>query len=387
MAVAASACGLNGHPGVPRAEPVLGQQKGRLLVVGQPAPGGTGQLNAVSCPTAKRCWAVGVAGPNPPAGGATVIVATANGGLSWRPQHVAGGSTPELSGIACPTPTDCMAVGSNGASIPGSGVVVTTVDAGTAWAPAAAPTNALTVTTVACASPSDCTAIVSDGTATWSAHSSDFGQSWQQEGTFNAAFIAGNDLTCTAGGTCLVAGYTPTSNGHGQGAVSVSADSGKTWSLATVPTGLGVLQSVTCQSAAVCLAAGTTSTTVSDIVPAKGELLHSTDGGHTWTPSTSPPPVDDIYAVTCPSVRVCAMVGTKWVGLPAIGTGALAQSQNAGTTFRASPGAYVPISLTALSCPDAARCIAVGGNTLARLTLLAPKVRPAPARTHGSVRS
>ena len=81
------------------------------------------------------------------------------------------------------------------------------------------------------------------------------------------------------------------------------------------------------------------------------------------------------------------MVGTKWVGFPAIGTGAVAQSQDAGTTFRDLSGAYVPLSLTALSCPDTARCIAVGGNTLARLTLLAPRVRPAPARTHGSVRS
>ena len=33
----------------------------------------------------------------------------------------------------------CMAVGSNGASLPGSGVVVTTTDAGTTWAPAMSP--------------------------------------------------------------------------------------------------------------------------------------------------------------------------------------------------------------------------------------------------------
>lgn len=356
-------------------------------MIGQPAPAGTGALAAVSCATATRCWAVGVAGAGSAAGTGTVIVATANGGVSWKAQHVAGGSTPELSSVSCPTRTDCMAVGSNGASLPGSGVVVVTRDAGHTWAPATAPANALTLIGSHCESPTDCTAIVSDGAVTRSVHSSDFGQSWQQEGTLNASFIAGNDLTCAAGGRCLVAGYTPTSNGHGQGAVSVSTDGGKTWSLATVPSGLGVLQSVTCPTAAVCLAAGTTSTTVSDIVPAKGELLDSSDGGHTWTPSTSPPPVDDIYAVTCPSVRLCAMVGTKWVGSPAIGTGAVAQSQNAGTTFRASPGAYVPISLTALSCPDTARCIAVGGNTLARLTLLAPRVRPAPARTHGSVRS
>ena len=353
-------------------------------MTGQPAPAGTGLLGAVSCASTRRCWAVGVAGPNPPATGATVIVATTNGGSSWKAQRIGGGSTPQLSGVSCPTATECMAVGSNGASLPGSGVVVTTGDAGTTWSPAAAPMNALAVTSVECASPSDCTVIVSDGTLTWSAHSADFGQTWQQEGNMPSLFLAGNDLLCVAGGLCLVAGYVPTSNGHGQGAISISTDGGRTWSLATVPPGLGVLQSAACLSASVCLAAGTTSTTVSDVVPAKGELLRSTDGGHTWVPSTGLLPVDDVYGIACPSARQCAVVGTKWVGFPAIGTGAVAQSLTGGLTFRASSSAYVPITLTALSCPDQAVCAAVGGNTLARITLVAPRKVPVSSQTRGS---
>jgi photosystem II stability/assembly factor-like uncharacterized protein len=340
----------------------------------------------VSCATVKRCWAVGIAGPNPPATGATVIVATTNGGSSWKAQHVAGGSTPQLSGVSCPTSTQCTAVGSNGASLPGSGVVVATRDAGTTWSDTAAPTNALAVTSVQCASPSDCTVIVSDGTLTWSAHSADFGQTWQQEGDLPSLFLAGNDLSCSAGGSCLVAGYVPTSNGHGEGAVSVSADGGQTWSLATVPAGLGILQSTVCLNTSVCLAAGTTSTTVSDVVPAKGELLRSTDGGHTWVPSSAALPVDDIYGVACTTARQCSIVGTKWVGFPAIGTGAVAQSLNGGMTFHASTSAYTPITLTALSCPDTAVCVAVGGNTVARITLIAPKKAPVPHQTPGSGR-
>ena len=313
-------------------------------------------------------------------------MATTNGGSLWKAQRVVGGSTPQLSGVSCPTATECMAVGSNGASLPGSGVVVTTGDAGTTWSPAAAPMNALAVTGVQCASPFDCTAIVSDGTLTWSAHSADFGQTWQQEGNLPSLFLAGNDLTCIVGGLCLVAGYVPTSNGHGQGAISVSADGGKTWSLATVPLGLGVLQSAACLSASECLAAGTTSTTVSDVVPAKGELLRSTDGGHTWLPTTALLSVDDVYGIACPSARQCAMVGTTWVGFPAIGTGAVAQSVDGGLTFRTSSSAYVPITLTALSCPDQAACVAVGGNTVARITLLAPKKVAVPSQTHVSAR-
>jgi hypothetical protein len=137
-------------------------------------------------------------------------------------------------------------------------------------------------------------------------------------------------------------------------------------------------------STSTCLAAGTTTTTVSDVVPAKGELLRSTDGGHTWVVATGTPPVDDVYGVACPSARQCAMVGTKWVGFPAVGTGAVAQSVDGGLSFRTSSSAYVPISLTALSCPDTKACVAVGGNTVARLTLIAPKPVPSPSRTKGS---
>jgi hypothetical protein len=269
-----------------------------------------------------------------------------------------------------------MAVGSNGASLPGSGVVVTTSDGGATWSPVASPQNALVVSSVTCTGPPDCTVIVSDGTSTWSAHSTDFGQTWQQEGNLPAGFLPENDLTCVAGGTCIDAGYIPTSNGHGQGAVAVSADGGQTWTSASVPSGLGVLQSTGCLSTSVCLAAGTTGTTVSDVVPAKGEVVRSVDAGHTWAVSTGALPVEDVYGLACPSAQQCAMVGTEWFGLPAVGVGAVGQSTDGGVTFRGSPTSYIPLTLTAVACPSTSGCIAVGGHTVARIKLLHPKRRP-----------
>ena len=237
----------------------------------------------------------------------------------------------------------------------------------------------LTIVSVACNAPADCTAIVSSGTATSSVHSTDFAASWHQEGDLPASFQAGNDLTCVHGGTCLVAGYVPTSNGHGQGAVAVSTDGGQTWALATVPSRAGVLRSAACLSTSECLAVGSTSTTVSDVVPAKGEVLRSVDGGHTWTATARAVPVEDVYGLACPSAELCTMVGTYWVGYPAAAAGAVAQSGDGGHVFRLSPAAYIPTTLTGLSCPSTTACVAVGGRTVARITLITPQ--PAPRAT------
>jgi hypothetical protein len=411
LAVAGAACGSHGNSPSKSSHPVLGQPKGTPLVVGQPAPAGTGELGAVSCPTAKRCWAVGIAGPNSSAAApATVIIATKDGGLKWAAQGVSGSAIPQLSGISCPTIHDCMAVGSTGASLPGSDVAYATSDGGTMWSPVAALPGALNMPSVQCASVSDCTAIVSTGSLLAAAHTADFGQTWQTESNLPAGFFGDGDLSCDLAGTCLVAGYTPTTTGHGQGAIALSTDSGQTWALATVPAGVGVLRSAACATATVCLAAGTTGTIVSYVVPAQGQLLYSADGGHTWTttpsgaaaagtaasagntgsagstttsastttttstPATAPKPlpVDDVFGIACPSTRVCAIVGTKWSGQPAVATGAVAESRNGGSTFAAASAAYIPLALSALSCPTASRCIAVGGDTVAQVTLLQP---------------
>jgi photosystem II stability/assembly factor-like uncharacterized protein len=364
-----AACGLSPrhtprHP-APR---VLGQPTGTPQVVGQAAPDGTGLLTSVSCATATRCWAVGSPGldatPVPP----TVVLATKDGGKTWSGQVVPPNLNPALSSVSCPTVTTCMAVGSDAS---GSDLVLTTHDGGAAWSQAAAPASANRIAAVTCQGIAMCIAIATNGTTLWSSRSTDFGTTWQQAGNLPAAFLAATGLECGDAGGCLVAGYVPTSAGHGAGALALSADDGQTWEDTTVPAGLGLLQGVACATSTSCFAAGTTSTTVSNVVPAKGQLLQSVDGGHTWT-SGPVPPVDDTYGLACPSARQCAMVGTVWAGTPPVGTGAVAQSVDGGQTFTPSSSAYVPLTLVALSCPTTAACIAVGGDTLARITLQAP---------------
>jgi photosystem II stability/assembly factor-like uncharacterized protein len=276
-----------------------------------------------------------------------------------------------------------MAVGSNGLA---SGVVVTTHDGGATWLSATTPTGAIAMSSVVCTGPNAalastvCTALVSSGTVTWSSRTTDFGHTWTQMGNLPASFVAAGKLDCDGAGSCLVPGYVPTTAGHGAGAIALSPDGGQTWTGASVPSGTGVLQSATCLNGTLCLAAGSTSTTVSDVVPAHGTVLRSADGGHTWVTVSGAVPVDDVYGLDCPTRRVCAMVGTEWSGTPELGSGAVGHSVDGGTTFTAAPTAYVPITLTAIACPSVATCLAVGGDTIARVALpAAQSKRPSQA--------
>jgi hypothetical protein len=398
LTVAACTSTANGHGSA--APPVLGQPPGTPAVVGQPAPAGTGQLAAVACAGGGHCWAVGTPGlltpvatpasadpgttattattsttTTTPATPATVVDATVDGGRAWVAQPLALSPAPALTGISCPTVQLCMAVGLSGSAA--EGIVLTTHRAGSVWGQVTTPAGATVITSVECVSAVDCTVIASDGTAYWSAHSADFGHTWQRGGTLPAGLQDAGALSCVVGGPCLVTGFTPTTAGHGQGAIVVSADRGATWTAANVPAGTGLLQGAVCATVTSCLAAGTTSTTVSAVVPAKGAILTSQDGGQTWDASPFTSSIDDVFGIDCPSPRICAMVGTKWVGRPSVGTGVVAQSHDSGLSFTASTTAYTPLPLTAVACSSPRACVAVGGNTVARLMLN-------PARPHHS---
>jgi photosystem II stability/assembly factor-like uncharacterized protein len=261
-----------------------------------------------------------------------------------------------------------MAVGLSGSG--SAGIVLTTRDAGSSWRAVAIPAEAAVITGVECSGAADCTVIATDGTTFWSAHSNDFGHTWQRGGNLPAGLQDAGSLTCITGGSCLVTGITPATAGHAQGAIVISSDSGATWTASNVPAQTGLLQTAVCVTATSCVAAGTTSTTVSAVVPAQGELLMSQDGGQTWTRSPAPPSIGDVYGIVCPSARICAMVGTKWIGHPAIGSGGVAQSRDGGRSFTAATTEYTPLPLTALACPGVRACVGVGGDTLARITLV-----------------
>jgi photosystem II stability/assembly factor-like uncharacterized protein len=71
-------------------------------------------LHGVACPSPSTCVAVGVKG---------TIVRSTDGGRTWRSQP--SGTTTVLFGVACPSPSTCVAVGGD--------TILRSTDGGRTW--------------------------------------------------------------------------------------------------------------------------------------------------------------------------------------------------------------------------------------------------------------
>jgi photosystem II stability/assembly factor-like uncharacterized protein len=124
-------------------------------------PAGTGVLNAVACPSASVCEAVGL-GLGPGAGG--VAVRTTDGGATWSASELPAG-TGALQAVACPSVTACEVLGVNTSALAGvalratDGVALRTTDGGTKWAAQKLPVGSDDLEALACPSRSVCEAL------------------------------------------------------------------------------------------------------------------------------------------------------------------------------------------------------------------------------------
>jgi len=352
-------------------------------VVGQPAPPGTGFLTAVACGSSRRCWAVG----QPPAGTLTgpaktttvVVDSTTDGGISWRAQEIEMLGPTSLTSIACAGTSTCMAVGSVDVGGSAVGAVLVTTDGGRSWSSVGPPSGSSNLSAVTCAAAGQCLVLASGATGSWSASTSDDGQVWQQTGSLPAGFVGSNALACTGPTQCVTVGYVAKAPGQGAGAVAVTDDGGASWTLGTVPAGTGLLHGVTCPTLLSCIAAGTAATATSGITQAKGQLLASTDGGHTWTSVPAPDGLDDIFSIDCPTATSCIAVGTRWTSSkPPTPVGGAVVSTDAGASWAVPPLRYLPSDITAVTCPTGTECLAAGGDVVAQVTLPAPAHHRAP---------
>jgi hypothetical protein len=239
-------------------------------------------LNAVACPSPARCWAVGQTASAP--GGNTLsesrdpLLKQETAG-HWR---TVGLATPgdAIEAIACPGATDCWAVGGNAA---GGRAVIEHWTGGT-WQ--VAPSPAVTgsqLDAVSCASASACWA--TGGTQSHSGITGDLAEHWNGTQWAMVTAVAGGlrpeQFSCPVAGYCLALGVR-------DGTAAAAAYSGGRWTAVTPPAApaghaaraagpAGVVPSLFgCASRVMCLAAFPGAHLVTDVW-----------NGRTWAPVTS----------------------------------------------------------------------------------------------------
>ena len=380
-----------------------------------------GSLAAESCPGTNACIAVG-SGYSP--SGPARTLAEAWNGTTWRIQatpNPPGSKGSNLDAVACPAATACTAVGTyvdssgtqrpiaeawNGSTWtiratpdqPGShgtvldGVYCTAASAciavgyyedvssqdypqafaeswnGQAWHILPAPDTAgvqSPLYAVSCTSPTTCIAVgaATSGTgvnaplaAAWN------GTAWTilpAIGPSGSSQIALNGVSCTAANACTAVGYyaqPPTFARH----TLAEAWNGSSWKIQPTPNpdGYAGLAAVSCTAASACTAVGSKALTAPTV-------LAEAWNGSTWTAQQAPVPTGTsaLTAVSC-AANACGAAG--YVG-PLAGTRHALTEARTGSTWAfqpaISPRGALPASLGGVSCTSASSCVAVGTST------------------------
>jgi hypothetical protein len=377
----------------------------RVLPTPEPAGSKGSNLDAVSCPAATACTAVGTYVNS---SGTALPLAEAWNGATWSIQATpdqSGSHGTVLDGVSCTGPSACTAVGYFlRRGISGTHTLAETWN-GSAWALQQTPNpggHDDVLAAVSCTTPSACTAVGSKAVGepagvaeAWN------GSTWTTQTTPAPAGAITRPFTgvSCAAGTCFAVGYSHTRSGTTR--VVAEARTGTTWALQSAANPLGAayssLAGVSCTSAASCIAVGTstaqgwngsrwrdlfaarphgaTSIGLTDVSCATatacmavgfystatgGGLLAESWNGTAWTirPPASPTGATgaSLNGVSCTAAGSCAAVGH-------LGAGALAETWN-GTTWAAGrppgPANSVDVFLNRVSCVTASGCTAVG---------------------------
>jgi photosystem II stability/assembly factor-like uncharacterized protein len=305
-------------------QPVGPRRPDPLVAWEAPAPQGN-DLNAVSCPAAGSCVAVGDTG---------TVVLRGTGG-SWTP--IRFGTARDLLDVACPTTDGCVAVGEDG-------LALVSADGGRSWSRGATDTDQA-LRGVSCPSASRCYAVGDQGTVR---RSDDGGLSWTRVVAGVSDPLARID--CPSAGTCFATG------GEKRPIDLWTTNAGSTWSSRSASAednGTGVA----CVSAQRCTVSTPNST-----------ARWTADGGASWTPKDwgSPQSEDGgtsanrFLGIACPGERTCYIAANRG------GIFRLTEPTPPGVT-PSEPASITRLArsnigddLHDMACPGPTRCYAVG---------------------------
>ncbi len=267
---------------------------------------------------------------------------TSPSAVAWT---LATTETVPLSGVSCPTPSMCIAVGGSAAG----GDAVTLDNGGSTWQSLVLPAGTPALRSIACASTTTCVAVGGADTL----RTADGGATWASQTV--AGISALNGVNCVDTTTCIAVGTGPPSGGCASSGASITTDDGAAdWSTASIVP-CAPLSGIDCPTAQVCFATG-----VGYLGPGKAGVIEgSTDFGARWNQQLilygSHTELDD---VACTNPQSCIAVGSATYR-------AIVDTTNAGDTWNAAGLHAIPSgsrSWFGVACWSAEGCEAVGAS-------------------------
>lgn len=304
-----------------------------------PTSSASGTFNAISCPSPSECVAVGSGGSN---GGSGLVEVSTDGGMTFTDEPVPD-DAPPLNGVYCSSALDCLAVGLNR--------VLLTTDGGTSWSEHVDLGNqysdsAVTLDAVSCQTATQCLTFgVNFGmyeTTSAYDYSTDGGDTWETATTNPTMFTP--YLYCLPGGNCI-----------GMGPPSLSTDGGETW-IPNNPGFGGDWFGLTCiPSSTTCFGTGYGYNDQDQFV---GQLITSNDGGQTWSnqSDTLPSGIEALASISCVASATCLALGTS-----STGSSLVISTQDGGTTWSLLSGPS-SISPSQIACISDTSCVVAGTN-------------------------
>jgi hypothetical protein len=300
-----------------------------------------------------------------------LMATTLTGCLGWFTQF----STKEassLSGISCPSASECIAVGSNSS---GNAMVKQTTDAGGQWV---SDTNGVTgqgLNAIACAGPEDCVAV---GGSPMVLVTTDGGEQWNSTPVSASGLLS---VSCPDSQHCWATATRTTTGSEDPGPILVTTDGATSWTNqswsvpgdyngATLET--ASLGTITCPTARECLAVGQASylhppppggapTTAAPYFEDYSVLATTNDAGQSWQAQLLPSEfVGGISCMTAEECVVGAAGGTYQVETTDGGATWTVSPQASGSQFASGS---ITANVAAISCADAHHCTAVDAFT------------------------
>ena len=299
-------------------------------------------------------------------GGLLPGVATASGWSVRRVVEPAGSVSTALAGVSCVSRSVCFGVG----QYDGKRSLRTLVERwdGARWTiPKSAPRLAGQLLAVSCSSPSACTAVgasmAQQLVVRWN------GKRWFRQGTPSTGSDVSSlaAVSCPGRNLCVAVGHLM--SGYYTPSTLVERWNGKRWQIDPSPnagpadgsiSATGDFRGVSCPSARVCVAVGTSGAGAYPPVFARWN-------GHHWSKMAQPagPLPFGSITVSCSAVNACTAIGTVWEPTSATATYPVIERWD-GTrwslqhTPRSAPSSTLD-GYFGLSCPAARTCAAVGG--------------------------